>query len=112
MTRITEKCSLTPVTNLYRLDAPLIAKHAHPGQFVIVRVRENGERIPLTIADYDRAAGTITIVVQEVGATTRDLGALEVGQHILDVVGPLGMALDVPVSGHVWIGGIRQWRCV
>ncbi len=106
MTRITEKCSLTPVTNLYRLDAPLIAKHAHPGQFVIVRVRENGERIPLTIADYDRAAGTITIVVQEVGATTRDLGALEVGQHILDVVGPLGMALDVPASGHVvGIGG-------
>ena len=106
MTRIVEKRCLTPVTSLFRVEAPLVAKHAQPGQFVIVRVRENGERIPLTIADYDRAGGTITIVVQEVGATTRRLGALKAGEEILDLVGPLGMALEVPASGHVvGIGG-------
>lgn len=106
MARILEKRPLTPVTKLYRLDAPLIAKAARPGQFVIVRVREGGERIPLTIADYDRDAGVLTIVVQEVGTTTRYLGQLDVGDEILDVAGPLGMPLDISVSGHiVGIGG-------
>ena len=79
MARILEKRSLTPVTRLFRVEAPLVAQSAKPGQFVIARVREGGERIPLTIADYDRDAGTLTIVVQEVGTTTRMLGALEVG---------------------------------
>lgn len=106
MARILEKRSLTPVTDLYRVDAPLVAASAKPGQFVIVRVREGGERIPLTIADYDRDAGTITIVVQQVGTTTRMLGELTVGDQILDLVGPLGMPLDIPVAGHiVGIGG-------
>ena len=106
MTRIVEKRPLTPVTKLFRVDAPLVAAAAEPGQFVIVRVREGGERIPLTIADYDRDDGTITIVVQEVGVTTRYLGALEVGNDILDLVGPLGMALELPAQGHiVGIGG-------
>ena len=106
MTRILEKRLLTPVTKLFRVEAPLVAAAAKPGQFVIVRVREGGERIPLTIADYDREGGTITIVVQEVGVTTRYLGALEVGDDILDLVGPLGMPLEIPAEGHiVGIGG-------
>lgn len=106
MAEILEKRSLTPVTKLYKVDAPLVAAAAKPGQFVIVRVREGGERIPLTIADYDRDNGTLTIVVQEVGTTTRALGELEVGDHILDLVGPLGMAIDLPRQGHVvGIGG-------
>lgn len=106
MAKILEKRSLTPVTKLFRVAAPLVAASAAPGQFVIVRVREGGERIPLTIADYDRDDGTLTIVVQEVGTTTQYLGALEVGDEILDLVGPLGMALEIPVEGHiVGIGG-------
>lgn len=106
MAKILEKRSLTPVTNLFRVEAPLVASAAKPGQFVIVRVREGGERIPLTIADYDRDEGTLTIVVQEVGTTTRLLGTLEVGEDILDLVGPLGMALEIPAAGHiVGIGG-------
>ena len=106
MAKILEKRPLTPVTKLFRVEAPLVAAAAKPGQFVIVRVREGGERIPLTIADYDRDAGTLTIVVQEVGTTTRLLGALDVGDDILDLVGPLGMALEIPAAGHiVGIGG-------
>jgi ferredoxin/flavodoxin---NADP+ reductase len=106
MTRILEKRPLTPVTKLFRVEAPLVAAAAKPGQFVIVRMREGGERIPLTIADYDREDGTITIVVQEVGVTTRYLGALNVGDDILDLVGPLGMPLEIPAEGHiVGIGG-------
>jgi len=106
MAKILEKRSLTPVTKLFRVAAPLVAAAAMPGQFVIVRIREGGERIPLTIADYDRDDGTLTIVVQEVGTTTRYMGALEVGDEILDLVGPLGMALEIPAEGHVvGIGG-------
>ena len=106
MAKILEKRSLTPVTKLFRVEASLVASAAKPGQFVIVRVREGGERIPLTIADYDRDKGTLTIVVQEVGTTTRLLGALEVGDDILDLVGPLGMPLKIPAAGHiVGIGG-------
>ena len=106
MAKILEKRRLTPITQLYRVDAPLVAKAARPGQFVIVRVREGGERIPLTIADYDREAGVLTIVVQEVGTTTRYMGQLAAGDDILDLVGPLGMPLEIPVAGHiVGIGG-------
>lgn len=104
--KIVEKRILTPVTKMYRIEAPLIAKAAKPGQFVIIRVREGGERIPLTIADYDREKGHLIIVVQEVGATTRRLGAHEVGQEILDIVGPLGNPTVVPEGGHVvGVGG-------
>lgn len=106
MAKILEKRRLTPITQLYKIDAPLVAKAARPGQFVIIRVREGGERIPLTIADYDREAGVLTIVVQEVGTTTRYMGQLGVGDEILDLVGPLGMPLEIPVEGHiVGIGG-------
>lgn len=114
MTRILEKRTLTPVTKLFRLHAPLIAASAEAGQFVIVRVHQDGERIPLTIADYEPASGVITIVVQEVGATTRLLGGLEEGQEILDVAGPMGAAVDVPAGGHVvgvggGFGGAALW---
>ena len=106
MPRILETRRLTAVTKYFRIEAPLIAASAKPGQFVMLRVREGGERIPITIADYDRAAGTLTIVVQEVGATTQRVCALEAGDEILDVVGPLGSPIEIPPGGHVCgVGG-------
>jgi ferredoxin--NADP+ reductase len=106
MPRILETRRLTPVTKCFRIDAPLIAASAQPGQFVMLRVRDGGERIPITIADYDRAAGTLMIVVQEVGATTKRVCALEAGDEILDVAGPLGGKIELPPGGHVCgVGG-------
>jgi ferredoxin--NADP+ reductase len=106
MSRILETRRLTPVTKYFKLDAPLIAGSARPGQFVMLRVREGGERIPITIADYDRAAGTLSIVVQQVGATTTRVCELEAGQEILDVVGPLGSPIEIPEGAHVCgVGG-------
>ncbi|MDE3193565.1 MAG: sulfide/dihydroorotate dehydrogenase-like FAD/NAD-binding protein [Chloroflexota bacterium] len=106
MAKILETRRLTPITKLFVVDAPLIAGAAQPGQFVILRVRDGGERIPVTIADYDRAAGTITIVVQEVGVTTRLVNRLDAGNEILDVVGPLGTPVEIPAGGHVvGVGG-------
>ena len=106
MARILETRRLTPVTKFFRLDAPLIAAAARPGQFVMLRVREGGERIPVTIADYDREAGTLSIVIQAVGATTQRLCALEAGEEILDVAGPLGGKIEIAPGGHVCgVGG-------
>jgi ferredoxin/flavodoxin---NADP+ reductase len=106
MARILETRRLTPVTKLFRLDAPLIAASAKPGQFVMLRVRDGGERIPITIANYDRDSGAVTIVVQAVGATTERVCALEAGDDILDVVGPLGDPIALPAGGHVCgVGG-------
>jgi ferredoxin--NADP+ reductase len=106
MARIISKRVLTPLTKLFVIEAPLIAAAVRPGQFVIVRVREDGERIPLTIADFDREKGVIIIVVQEVGVTTRLLGALEEGDDILDVAGPMGVAPEIASGGHVvGVGG-------
>lgn len=106
MARIIETRQLTPVTKFFRLEAPLIAASARPGQFVMLRVREGGERIPITIADYDREAGTLTIVVQEVGATTKRVCALGAGDEILDVAGPMGGHIDIAPGGHVCgVGG-------
>ena len=78
--------------NIFRMDveAPRVAKHCLPGQFLIVRVDEKGERLPMTICDYDREAGTVTIVTQEVGHGTKAMGILKTGDAFLDVVGPLG----------------------
>ena len=105
MTRILATRRLTPVTKLFVLDAPLIARSAQPGRFVMLRVRDGGERIPITIAEYDRIGGTVTIVVQEVGATTRRVCALDSGDALLDVAGPLGSAIDLP-PGHICgVGG-------
>ena len=106
MARIISKRILTPLTKLFVIDAPLIAAAVRPGQFVIVRVREDGERIPLTIADFNAERGEIIIVVQEVGVTTRLLGALEEGDDILDVAGPMGAAPEISAGGHiVGVGG-------
>jgi ferredoxin--NADP+ reductase len=89
--RILKKETLSEQVKLMVIDAPLVAKKAQPGQFIILRVSEMGERIPLTIADYDAEAGTVTIIFQEVGKTTLQLGMLNEGDYILDFVGPLGM---------------------
>ena len=92
MNRILRKQCLNPTVTLMEVDAPLVARKAEPGQFIILRVDETGERIPLTIADYDRAKGSITIIFQIVGATTEKLNRLEEGEYIHDFVGPLGRA--------------------
>ncbi len=92
MYKILEKKSLNPTVTLMRIDAPLVARKAEPGQFIILRVDEDGERIPLTVADYDRAAGSVTIIFQIVGATTAKLNHLREGDAIHDFVGPLGRA--------------------
>jgi len=92
MYQIVEKKVLNPDVKLMVVNAPFVARKAEPGQFIILRVNESGERIPLTIADYDREKGTVTIIFQEVGKTTKLLGTLEEGDYILDFVGPLGKA--------------------
>ncbi len=89
---INKKIVLNEQVKLLEIEAPLIAKKAEPGQFIILRIDENGERIPLTIADYNREKGTVTIIFQEVGATTKRLGTLNEGDFLLDFVGPLGTA--------------------
>ncbi|MGM9632324.1 MAG: sulfide/dihydroorotate dehydrogenase-like FAD/NAD-binding protein [Eubacteriales bacterium] len=90
MYKILRKKVLNPTVTLMDVEAPLIAKKAEPGQFIILRVDEAGERIPLTIADFDREAGTVTIIFQIVGASTEKLNRLEEGEYIHDFVGPLG----------------------
>ncbi len=105
MARIVKKRHLTPVTKLFQVEAPLVARNAGPGQFVILRLNEFGERVPISIADFDREAGTITIVVQEVGKTTSMICALEEGDEILDFVGPLGRPAPLPDGGHVVLVG-------
>lgn len=92
MYKIVRKQVLNPTVTLMEVDAPLIAKKAEPGQFIILRVDENGERIPLTVADFDREKGTVTIIFQIVGATTEKLNHLNEGDGICDFVGPLGVA--------------------
>ena len=87
---ILKKEALNPTVTRMVIDAPLIAKKAEPGQFIILRVHEEGERIPLTIADFDREQGTVTIIFQIVGATTELLNHLEEGDSLHDFVGPLG----------------------
>ena len=90
MYKIVKKKSLNPTVTLMEIDAPLIAKKAQPGQFIILRVDEDGERIPLTVAGYDREKGTVRIIFQIVGATTEKLNHLNEGDCLHDFVGPLG----------------------
>ena len=90
MYKIVEKKELNPTVTLMKIEAPLVAKKAEPGQFIILRVDEDGERIPLTVADYDREAGIVTIIFQIVGATTEKLNHKKEGEYIQDFVGPLG----------------------
>ena len=90
MYRIVKKQVLNPTVTRMEIEAPLVARKAEPGQFIILRVDEKGERIPLTVADFDREAGTVTIIFQIVGATTEKLNHLEEGDSLQDFVGPLG----------------------
>ena len=96
MYKILEKRELNGQVTLMVIDAPLIAKKALAGQFIIFRTDEKGERVPLTIADYDREKGTITIIFQKVGRSTMMLGEFNEGDSILDVVGPLGVPTEIP----------------
>lgn len=104
--KILYKETLNQITHLMVIAAPAVARKAQPGQFVIVRIDERGERIPLTIAEYDREAGTITIVFQEVGKTTVQMGALEQGDELATFVGPLGHPTEIENYGTVvCVGG-------
>ena len=101
MFKIVRKENLAPKIYLFEVEAPMIAKSALPGQFLIVRVDSEGERVPLTICDYDKEKGTITLVLQSVGAETERMMKLEVGESFADIVGPLGNPsdlVDVPVE--------------
>lgn len=104
--KILEKKELASQLKLIKFSAPLIARYAKPGQFVILMVRENGERIPLTIADKDDKNGTITVIFQEIGMTTKLLGSLAEGDCIYHVLGPLGKASPIRYYGNIIaIGG-------
>ena len=92
MFKIVRKEALNPTATLMEIEAPMVAKKAEPGQFIILRTDENGERIPLTVADYNRVNGTVTIIFQIVGATTEKLNHLNKGDYLHDFVGPLGKA--------------------
>ena len=105
MYRIVKKQALNPTVTLMEVDAPFIAKKALPGQFIILRVDEDGERIPLTVADYDREKGTVTIIFQIVGATTEKLNHKEVGDCLSDFVGPLGRPTETEGLKKVCVVG-------
>lgn len=106
MNKIIEARFIGPDVKLFRIDAPKIAEKRKAGQFIILRVHKEGERIPLTIADSNTADGTITIIAQGIGKTTRHLNALEAGDYIHDLVGPLGKASHIENFGTaVSIGG-------
>ena len=105
MYKITEKAALNPTVTKMVIEAPLIAKKAKPGQFIIVRPFEDSERIPLTVAGYDREKGTVDIIFQIVGGTTMELNSLEVGQSVHDFVGPLGRATEVEGLKKVCVVG-------
>ncbi len=105
MYQIVRKKTLNPSVTLMEISAPLIAKKAEPGQFVILRVDADGERIPLTVADYDRERGTVTIIFQVVGATTEKLNHLEEGDCLQDFVGPLGKAPETEGLNKVAVVG-------
>lgn len=92
MYKIVRKKELNPTVTLMDIEAPMIARKAEPGQFIILRVDEEGERIPLTVADFDREKGTVAIIFQIVGATTEKLNHKNEGEYIQDFVGPLGVA--------------------
>ena len=94
MVRVRKKEGLNETVSKMVLEAPMIAKKAQPGQFVIVRAKEESERIPLTIADYDRKEGTVTIIYQIVGAETMELDTVREGEYVQDLVGPLGKASE------------------
>lgn len=105
MYRIVKKRELNPTVTMMDIEAPLVAKKAQPGQFIILRVNEDGERIPLTVAGYDREAGTVKIIFQIVGATTEILNHKNEGDYIQDFVGPLGVPTHLDGLKKVCIVG-------
>ena len=108
MYEILEKRSLNPTVTLMRIHAPAVAKKAEPGQFIILRTDAKGERIPLTVADFDRTAGSVTVIFQIVGATTERLNHLSSGDCLQDFVGPLGRATETAGKKRVAVvvGGV------
>ena len=105
MYRIVKKLSLNPTVTMMEIEAPLVAKKALAGQFIILRVDEDGERIPLTVAGYDRDAGTVKIIFQIVGATTEKLNHKNEGEYISDFAGPLGLPTELEGLSDVCIVG-------
>ena len=105
MYRIVKKRVLNPTVSLMEIEAPAVARKAEPGQFIILRVDEEGERIPLTIADFDRERGTVTIIYQVVGATTEKLNHKQEGESLQDFVGPLGRATETEGLKRVAVVG-------
>ena len=106
MFQIVRKEELNPTVSLMEVEAPYIARKAEPGQFIILRIDEQGERVPFTIADFDREKGTVTIIFQVVGKTTEQLNLLKTGDALLDFVGPLGKASEFEsVKTAAVIGG-------
>lgn len=101
MYKILLREDLVPNVHLYKIEAPAVAKKAQPGQFIVIRIDEKGERIPLTIADWDREEGSVTVIVMEVGTTTQRLAQLGTGDSIADFVGPLGLPTHIDNYGTV-----------
>jgi len=102
---IVKKEIYSPVTYMWEVEAPDVARMAQPGHFVMVRMNERGERIPLTVADYDRQRGTVTVVIQAVGKSTREMMQLDEGDSILDFIGPLGEASHIQGRSKVVLVG-------
>ena len=105
MFKILRKKVLSPAVTLMDIDAPFVARKAEAGQFIILRVNDEGERIPLTISDFDRYKGTVTIIFQIIGSSTAQLNALEEGEYISDFVGPLGRATETEGRKKVAVVG-------
>lgn len=103
--RIVRKEVYSPVTYMWEVEAPDVARAAQPGHFLMVRINEEGERIPLTVADFDRQRGTVTVVIQAVGKSTREMMALAEGDSILDLIGPLGEASHIQKRSKVILVG-------
>ena len=101
MYKILERQDLVPGIHLFKIEAPNVAKKAKPGQFVVIRIDEKGERIPLTVAGWDEKEGSVTIVFMEVGTTTHRLATLGTGDYIVDFVGPLGIPTHIEKLGTV-----------
>ena len=106
MNEIVQKKELAPDIDEYVINAPLVASKCLPGQFVVLRLHEEGERIPITIADFDRDTGFLTLVIQEVGKTTMEMGTMKEGDVLSDVIGPLGREGEISKIGTmVAVGG-------
>ena len=105
MYKIVYREDVAPKIHLFRIAAPAVARKAQPGQFVMVRADEHSERIPLTVADFDREAGTVTIVFMEVGHTTKEMADLQQGDYLANFVGPLGNPTEIEKFGTVMVVG-------